>query len=245
MNWIASSAAKVKPGLRRGFTLIERVPRNNANTWRMKGTAPVNRPLKTGSLTAEFRRSGTRSAVTKSRERKLCRDGGLWPAPKALRGNAEPTACRSPHAEKTERLGVSQSGEANPQAAGKRTSISIVKSTLAGIADRASESRVASRCSIGEANIHGEDNGTSARGTRRCQRRRHVGRVNASNWGGPARFPSADGIRDGIRTTSESRREAVPGVGDAHSSDDQRDSKTRWERRGISLKTTSDEERPG
>ena len=209
----------------------------------MKGFAPVSYPDSTGSLTAER----TRSAVTKPPERKSCR----WLA------------------SDTGGLVVSPSGKANPQAAGKRTTVSIVKSALAGIADRAGELRVASLYSIGEANTRGEDNGKRTHGTRRCKRWRHVDTVNSSNWGGPARFRRRRGmtkhwvdpipqpgtttmtsswrspvkrrqrISGGIRTTSESRGDAVQGVGDARSSDDHRDSKTRWERRGISLKTTS------
>jgi hypothetical protein len=211
------------------------VPRHNANPWRMKGTAPVNFPFWTGSQAA----GRTRSAVTKSRERNPSIEGELR---------------------------VSQSGEANSQAAGKRTAVSIVKSTLADIADRASEKRVASPCSMGEAYYSRGSEVGATRETRRCKRRRHVGSGNASNWGGPARFrvnrgkttkrvdplpqprastatsPWRSGksrchrIRGGIRPKAESRRDAVQGVGDAHSSEDHGDSKTSWERRGISRK---------
>lgn len=227
-----------------GFTLIERMPRNNENTRRMKGSAPVRRPSQTGSQAAER----TRSAVTTSRERNSSIEGELV---------------------------VSQSGEANSQAAGKRTTVSIVKGTLAGIADRAREQRVARMCSIDEAPAHGERDGKSTHETRRCKRWRHVRKANSSNWGGPAQFrvnrgktikrvdplpqPEATTAtslwrfgksrchrkRGGIRTTSENRRDAVLGVGDAHSSEDRGDSKTLWERRGISLKRQANEERSG
>lgn len=43
------------------------------------------------------------------------------------------------------------------------------------------------------------------------------------------------GISAGIKRNAESRREAVRGVGDGHSSDDGRDNTTRPERRAISL----------
>jgi len=218
---------------RRCFTLIERVPRHNANTWRMKGTATVNFPFWTGSQTA----GRTRSAVTKSPEGNPSIEGGLR---------------------------VSPSGKANSQAVGKRTTVSIVKSALADITDRASEKRVASPCSMGEAYHSRESEMGATRETRRCKRWRHARRVNASNWGGPARFrvnrgktikrvdplpqPGAITVtslwrfgksrcqrnRGGIRPEAESRREAVLGVGDAHSSEDRGDSKTPWERRGIS-----------
>jgi hypothetical protein len=49
------------------------------------------------------------------------------------------------------RLQASPSGEANEQAVGKRTAISIVKSATAVIAGRAVEDRAASFCSMGEA----------------------------------------------------------------------------------------------
>ena len=190
---ISKTAFRVeRPGILmsgNSFTLIECVPSHNANTRRMKGAATVNAPFGTGSLTAGFRQRGDRSAVTKPREGKP-----VLGLPGSNGG-----------------LGVSQGGEATMQAAGKRTTASIVKSALAGIADRASETRVASPCSMGEACTRGEDNGKRTRGTRRCKRRRHAQRVNASNWGGPPRSPSRDGVRHGIRTTSESRGDAVAG----------------------------------
>src|SRR3972149_6053248 len=86
---------------RQAFTLIERVPRvTHAETWWLQRTTPVNCSLQTGSLTAE--QGSARSAVTTSPEGKLCRDGGSGPAPKALRGNAESTDCRTPKTESTE-----------------------------------------------------------------------------------------------------------------------------------------------
>lgn len=220
---------------RDAFTLIERVPRHNANPWRMQGTAPVNFPFWTGSQAA----GRTRSAVTKSREGNPSIEGELR---------------------------VSQSGEENSQAAGKRTTLSIVKSALADIADRASEKRVASPCSMGEAyHSRGSEVGAT-RETRRCKRWRHARSGSASNWGGPTQFrvnrgktikrvdplPQPRAItttslwrfgksrchrkRGGIRAKAESRFDAVSGVGDAHSSGDRGDSKTQRERRGISRK---------
>ena len=226
------------------FTLIERVPSNNENTRRMKGTAPVSFPIQTGSLTAER----TRSAVTKSPDGKPSIEG---------------------------RLQASPSGEANKQAVGRRTATSIVKSTTAVITGRAVEDRAASPCSMGEACYSRGSEMGATREARRCKRRRHARKVDSSNWGGPARFrvnrgktikrvdplpqprattvtsPYRSGssrcqrIRGGIRSKAESRRDAVPGVGDARSSEDHGDSKTLWERRGISLKKTSREERSG
>ena len=232
--------------VRKGFTLIERVPRvTHAETRWMQRTTPVNCSLQTGSLTADFRQRGDRSAVTTSREGKFCRDGGRWPAPKTLRGNAEPTDCRTPKAGQTERLEVSPSGKAKSQAVGKRTSVSIVKVnwqvllTEPGILGSRSSVRWEKAAIIGVAS------GQTHSMTRRCKRRRHVTRASRSNWGGPPRSSSADGVRPGIRRHAQSLPNAVSGVGDAHSSEEPRDNKTRGERRGISLKMTSNEERLG
>jgi hypothetical protein len=230
----------------KGFTLIECVPRvMHAETWWLQRTTPVNCSLQTGSLTADFRRRGDRSAVTTSPVGNLCRDGGRWPAPKTLPGNGEPTACRTPETEPTERLVVSLSGKAKTQAVGKRTSASIVKVnwrallTEPGILGSRSSARWEKAAIIGVAS------GQTHSMTRRCKRRRHVSRVSRSNWGGPPRSSSADGVRPGIRRHAQSLTNAVAGVGDAHSSEEPRDNKTHGERRGISLKTTSDEERSG
>jgi len=230
--------------MRAAFTLIERVPSNNANTRRMKGIVPINCPIQTGSLTAER----TRSAVTTSPE-----------------GNSRIEG----------ELRVSPSGKANTQAAGKRTTASIVKVNWQVLLTEPAS--LGSRSSVRweKAANSEEETGYEHSLSRRCKRGRHARRVNASNWGGPARFRYDRGktkqrvdplpqprvtavtslrrsgtsgcqrIRDGIKRNAESRLDAVLGVGDAHSSEDRRDSKTRWERRGISLKQTSKEERSG
>lgn len=194
-----------------GFTLIERVPRvTHAATWWLKGTTPVNCSLQTGSLTAEPRTA--RSAVTKS--------------PVGNSPVGSPTSRRG--------LVVSPSGEAKTQAVGKRTTAGIVKVIRQALLTE--PGNLGSRSSVRweKAAIGGVASGHTHPLTRRCKRWRHVSRVRRSNWGRPARFPWRHGITGGARRNAEGRGEAVQGIGDAHSSEDQRESTTRWERRGIS-----------
>ena len=193
------------------FTLIERVPRvTHAETRWLKCTTPVNCSLQTGSLTAEPKM--VRSAVTKS-------PAGNFPV--GLPASRE-------------ELVVSQGGEAKTQAVGKRTSASIVKVTWQTLLTE--PGILGSRSSVRweKAAIIGVASGQTHPVTRRCKRRRHVTRVSRSNWGEPARSSRQRGVSDGARRNAECRGNAGQGVGDAHSSEERRDSITRWERRGIS-----------
>jgi len=179
------------------FTLIERVPRvTHAQTRWLQLTTPVNCSLQTGSLTAGFRGGEARSAVTKSRE-----------GNSSIRGE----------------LVVSPSGEAKTQAVGKRTSASIVKVNWPVLLTEPAilGSRFPARWE--KAAIIEVASGQTHSMTRRCKRRRHVSRVRRSNWGGPARSPQ--GVSGGIRRNAESRRDAVLGVGDGHSTVDRRGTK--------------------
>lgn len=169
------------------------------------------------------------------------------------------------------RLQASPSGEANEQAVGKRTAISIVKSTTADIAGRAVEDRAASPCSMGEAcHSRGSEMGRT-REARRCKRRRHARKTPSSIWGDPDRFrmkrsktirgllrnlnqlrhggvPVAKPAkrrrrnRGGIRSKTESRRDACQGVGDGHSTEEPTDTITGGEGRVISLESRRCEE---
>jgi len=183
----------------RAFTLIERVPRvTHAQTRWLQRTTPVNCSLQTGSQTAGFRGGEARSAVTKSPE-----GNSLLGLP-GLRGG----------------LGVSRSGEAKTQAAGKRTSVSIGKVngqawlTEPVIFGSRSPARWEKAAIIEVASGHEHSM------TRRCKRRRHGSRDWRSNWGGPAWSPQ--GVSGGIRRNAESRCDAVLGVGDGHSTADRR-----------------------
>ena len=201
----------MKLGAQQAFTLIECVPRvTHAETRWLKGATPVNCSLQTGSLTAEHR--GARSAVTKSPE------GNSPVGLPASRGG----------------LGVSLSGEAKSQAAGKRTSVSIVKVNWRGLLTEPASLGSRSPVRWEKAAIIAVASGQTHALTRRCKRRRHGTRVSRSNWGGPPRFLSGDRISDGTRRNAERRCDAVVGVGDAHSSEEGRASITRSERRGIS-----------
>lgn len=196
---------------RRAFTLIERVPRiTHAETRWLERTTPVNGSHQTGSLTAEH--GCARSAVTKSPEGNF-----LVGLPASREG-----------------LVVSPSGEAKSQAAGKRTTASIVKVNWRGLLTEPGIFGSRSPVRWEKAAIIGVASGQEHPVARRCKRRRHVTKVSRSNWGGPAQFPSGDGISDGTRRNAERRCEAVEGVGDAHSSVDDKGSKTLSERRGIS-----------
>lgn len=193
------------------FTLIECVPRvTHAETWWVQRTTPVNCSLQTGSLTAEpkmARSAVTTSPVGNSRVGLPASKGGLV---------------------------VSQGGKARAQAVGKRTTVSIVNVNWQGLLTEPAS--LGSRSSVRweKVAIIGVASGQTHPVTRRCKRRRHVSRVSRSNWGEPASFLSSDGISCGPRRNAESCSDAVQGVGDAHSSEDRRASKTRWERRGIS-----------
>ncbi len=214
---------------RSGFTLIERVPRiTHAQTRWLQRTTPVNCSLQTGSLTAGSRGGEARSAVTKSREGNSGIEGELR---------------------------VSPSGEANTQAAGKRTSASIVKVNWQALLTEPASLGSRSPVRWEKAAIIEVASGQTHSMTRRCKRRRHVWTAWRSNWGGPARFrenrgktkqrvdplsqprattvtsPWCSGTRrchrisGGIRRNAESRCDAVLGVGDAHSSEDRRAAK--------------------
>ena len=133
----------------------------------------------------------------------------------------------------SEGLLVGQSGKANAQAVGRRTTASIVKGATAGIADRGVADRKARFCSMVEAyysqGSKWEDAPASSDGVKgggMC------GRFFQST--GEARRGSLR-IRIGIRDEAESRSEALSGVGDGHSTVDPKDNKTFGEERAISL----------
>ncbi len=206
-NFTHGLVYEVKPSLlplapKRGFTLIERVPRiTHAETRWLERITPVNCSLQTGSLTAEH--ECARSAVTKPPEGNF-----LVGLPASREG-----------------LVVSPSGEAKSQAVGKRTSASIVKVIWRGLLTEPGIFGSRSPVLWEKAAIIGVASGQEHSMTRRCKRRRHVTRVSRSNWGDPARFPLGDGIRDGIRRNAEIRSDAVLGVGDGHSTEDRRAAK--------------------
>ena len=217
------------------FTLIERVP--SMKGWShltYSSYVPANCPIRAGSLTTVA--SGNvslRSVVTKSREGNgSCFQDGLWPVPKALTGNGEKQI--TGHLKERQNVGleVSQSGETKHRAAGKRTTVGLVKVNRQGLL---TEPAIFGRRPLvlcGKPDIDGEETGRRQPSSRRGKRWLHDVEVTSSNWGEPSWFPQ--GISTGIRRNAEILCEAVPEVGDVHSSEDPGCSKNLGERRDIS-----------
>lgn len=227
------------------FTLIERAPNKARETSRMKRSDPTNCPFQVGSLTAVPRLAG-RSAVTKSPVGKP----QAWACPptagtrsQSERRDKQPGR-RQTNVRKHRKGKLAGIADRASEFIGGRSPVRWEKPAITWEANGCAH-QVTRRC---KRRRHGRSVSLSNWGG--PARFRLNARGKTPVWADPITQPETTamtsprrfvksgclGISRGIKCNAESRGKVLQGVGDAHSSVDDKDSITLSERRGISLR---------
>ena len=201
---------------------------------------PANCPIRAGSLTA-VPRMAERSAVTKSQEGKSPEKGMTRSQPKR---QDEDTGRRKTNDRRHRKGELAAIADRASEQLGGRSPVRWEKSDITWEVD-GREHQVTRRCKRRRHVLN--DSLSNWGGPARFRQRSGV---KTTRWVDPFNQPSALaeaslprtgtrgclGISCGIKQTAESRGEVLQGIGDAHSSADDKDNITLSERRGISLR---------
>ena len=240
---------EVKPTHRRqrrwgGFTLIERLPSKGSGYILTESVNPANFPIQAGSLTCAESRATGNQAGWQSRERgNSPRHGGLWPVPKTLLGNGEPTFHRTPS--QVEQRGTLSQSERQDKCAGcRQTNIRKHRKEWPGVF--CWQSRVESR---GEPlfdgrslPVAGKQLGVCTSGLDGVKGGCTHGMIHMLKSGESLSGSADSADKEWYKPIGESRSNAWQDVGDGRSTDDRGDSITPQEERAISLDAPPKEE---
>ena len=185
-NFTHGLVGEVKPSFRRkrGFTLIERVPRKVTQTSRMISSDPTSSPIRVGSLaTGNSGNVYCRSVVTKSLEGK-CRQGTTRNQSKRqgkFAGRRKTNSCK--HRKGDPSIITDRDGYF-----GNRASVRWAKVVVVW-----------------------EETGEMHHMSQRCKRRRHAEKVCVGNWGDPVGF-RRNGVMANDWVHTETRNQMSLGI---------------------------------